>query len=113
MKAYLFVFAALMALLGATLGLAFLDLGALNLVAALAIAAAKAALVLLFFMHLRESDGLAWIAVGAGLTWVAILFGLTFVDYGSRPSPRAPVTEIVGPLPGALGESPSDAAPVK
>jgi cytochrome c oxidase subunit 4 len=106
MRRYLLVFGALMACLGATVGLAYVDLGPFNLVAALGIACLKAALVLLFFMQLLDSDGLAWIALGAGLTWVAILFGLTFSDYASRPSPRVPVTEIVGPLPGALGERP-------
>lgn len=106
MRKFLLVFAALMALLGATLGLAYVDLGAFNLALALAIALAKAALVVVFFMHLLDSDGLAWVALGASLTWVAILFGLTFSDYASRPSPRVPVTEIVGPLPGALGEQP-------
>lgn len=104
MKRYLSVYGALLALLGATFGLAYLDLGAFNVWIALAIAGVKASLVVLFFMHLADSEGIAWIAFGAGFVWLTILFGLTFADYASRPSPRVPVTPIFGSLPGGLDQ---------
>ena len=50
---YFLVFAVLLILLAATIGVAYLDLGRLNLAVAMAISAAKTALVILFFMHIR------------------------------------------------------------
>jgi cytochrome c oxidase subunit 4 len=83
-RAYLFTYLALLLLLVATVGIAFLDLGALNSVAALTIAALKAILVALFFMHVRDSGPVTRIFVGAGLLWLLILIGLTLTDYLSR-----------------------------
>jgi cytochrome c oxidase subunit IV len=59
-------------------------LGQLNIFVALAIATVKTLLVVLFFMHVKESSGLTKLFVVAGLFWMAILFGLTFSDYISR-----------------------------
>ncbi|HEX8914971.1 MAG TPA: cytochrome C oxidase subunit IV family protein [Humisphaera sp.] len=47
------VFAALMVLTGITVGVTHVDLGAMNVWIALAVAAVKAGLVALYFMHLR------------------------------------------------------------
>src|SRR5436190_11567011 len=52
---------------------------------ALAIAAAKAGLVMLFFMHLRQSPWLIWLVAFGSLLWLAIMLALTFADYLSRP----------------------------
>ena len=87
---YLIVYAALMLLLGATAGLAFVDLGRWNSAAALGIAGLKALLVLLYFMHLRHSSRLTWLVAGAGFYWLAILLGLTFTDLLTRPWLGAP-----------------------
>lgn len=48
----------------------------------------KAALILLFFMHIRYSTPLIWLVAGAGFLWLAILFGLTFADYLTRSPER-------------------------
>ena len=48
------------------------------------IAAAKASLVLLFFMHLRYSPRLNWLIAFGSLVWLAIFFALTFADYLTR-----------------------------
>jgi cytochrome c oxidase subunit 4 len=59
--------------------------GPLNTVIALGIAAVKATLVLLFFMHLKyESYKLSGVVFVAGLFWLLILFGLNLVDYLTR-----------------------------
>ena len=89
-RSYLIVYAALMLLLGATAGLAFVDLGPWSSAATLGIAGLKALLVLLYFMHLRHSSRLIWVVAGAGFYWLAILLGLTFTDLLTRPwlSPR-------------------------
>ncbi|MGE5443997.1 MAG: cytochrome C oxidase subunit IV family protein [Ignavibacteriales bacterium] len=83
-KVYFFVFAALMVLLFATTGFAYIDLGPLSPVIALFIAACKALLVILYFMHVRYSSRLTWIFAGAGVTWLMILIGLTLSDFISR-----------------------------
>ncbi len=81
---YLGVFAALMALTVATVLAARVDLGALNLVVALAIAATKATLVILFFMHVRHGTRLTKLVVVGALVWLVILLVLTMGDYVTR-----------------------------
>ena len=48
------------------------------------IAACKALLVILFFMHVRYSSRLTWVFVGAGFFWLMILLSLTLADVLSR-----------------------------
>ncbi|MFO0984807.1 MAG: cytochrome C oxidase subunit IV family protein [Planctomycetota bacterium] len=81
---YLKVFATLMGLTALTVAVAFLDLGRLNTAMALTIACVKGLLVLLIFMHLKFSNRLNWIFVGAALAWLAILIGFTFSDFLTR-----------------------------
>ena len=81
---YLLVFAELLVLTVATVAVAFIDLGGLNNLTALAIAGVKAALVVLWFMHVRGSSPLVRATVCAGGLWLAILIGLTLVDYTTR-----------------------------
>ena len=78
------VFGALMALLAATVGFAYLDLGPWNFPIAMIIAATKAALIALIFMHVRYSHRLTWVFSTAGLLWLLILIALTMTDYLSR-----------------------------
>jgi cytochrome c oxidase subunit IV len=81
---YYMIFAALMVGTAVTVGVAFIDLGALNNVVMLSIACAKALLVILFFMHVRWSTRLTWVVVGSGFFWLLILFSITMADYMSR-----------------------------
>ena len=83
-KTYYAVFGSLMALLAATVGIAYLHLGKLNVIAAVTIAFAKAILIVLYFMHVRYSPRLIWIFVGAGFFWLGILFALSFADFFTR-----------------------------
>ncbi|MFL6514580.1 MAG: cytochrome C oxidase subunit IV family protein [Chthoniobacterales bacterium] len=83
-RTYLLNGAALLALLGSTIGVAYLNLGPFNTIAAMAVAATKAALIALFFMHLRYSKPVVWICAGAGIFWLGILFVLAMSDYMSR-----------------------------
>lgn len=78
------VWAALMALLALSAWAAYWPFGALNTVMGFAVAALKAALVLLVFMQLRHASGLVRIAAACGLFWAAILFTLTLADVLSR-----------------------------
>jgi len=91
-RIYLTIFACLLALTALTTGVAFIDMGPLNTVAALTIAVGKMLLVILFFMHLRHSPRLTKVAVLAGFFWLVLLIGLTLADPLTRhwtpgPSP--------------------------
>ena len=84
-KLYTAIFGALLVMTLATAGAAFIDLGGnLNTVVAMLIAACKALLVILFFMHVRYSSRLTWVFVGAGFFWLMILLSLTLADVLSR-----------------------------
>jgi cytochrome c oxidase subunit 4 len=84
LRIYFGVFFALLVLTGTTVVVAFVDLGPLNNVVALGIAAFKATLVILYFMHVRYATRLTSLVVVSGLFWLAILVGLTFADYATR-----------------------------
>ena len=81
---YLGVYLALIGFTGLTTGVAFVNLGAMNTVAALAIAVAKMLLIVLFFMHARHSERLTWAVMCAGILWLAILIALTLADFRTR-----------------------------
>lgn len=85
LKVYLGVFLALLAGTALTTYASTIDWGTLNDVVALAIAGTKAALVILFFMHVRYSSKLVWVFSVAGFLWLLIFFALTLADYETRP----------------------------
>ena len=78
------VYAGLMALLALTILLAYLPLGVMHTPAAMLIAAAKAALVGLFFMELAYSTGPVRLWALAGIYWLSILLILSMADYMTR-----------------------------
>jgi cytochrome c oxidase subunit 4 len=80
---YFTIYAVLMVCTYLTWQVAYFDLGPLNTVAALAIAVFKAVLVILFFMHVRETR-LAWVVIAGGVFWLAILLALTMGDFLTR-----------------------------
>jgi len=91
-KTYVIVFFCLIGLTLLTTGVAFIDLGPFNTVAALAIAFSKMLLVILFFMGVRSSSGLIRITLVAGFFWLALLIAFTMSDYHTRqwtPIPQA------------------------
>src|SRR6478752_7247673 len=77
---YIGVWIALLVGTGLTVAAAEVDLGALNNIVMLLIACTKAALVVLFFMHVRWSTRLTWVVAASGLCWLLSLFGLTMQD---------------------------------
>jgi cytochrome c oxidase subunit 4 len=83
-KIYVRVWIALLALLLLTWGLAEIDLGPFNNVAALSISISKMLLVVLFFMHGRYEKAVTWIFITAGLIWFLIMVDLTLSDYLTR-----------------------------
>jgi len=83
-RVYYTIFAILLFCTYLTVQIAFLDLGVLNTVAALAIAMFKATLVVLFFMHVKYSTRLTWAVVLGAIFWLGILLTLTMTDYLTR-----------------------------
>ncbi len=57
---YAVVWVALLVLTGTTVAVSYLNLGMMNVVVALFIASVKAALVALFFMHLKYENRVVW-----------------------------------------------------
>jgi cytochrome c oxidase subunit 4 len=102
------VFAALIALTGLTVTAAQIDLGNLNLYIALGIAALKASLVVLFFMHLywdRPFNSLIFVGC---LLFVTLFIGLALTDskanaaselHGQGPAMRGVHTPLGRPQP--------------
>jgi cytochrome c oxidase subunit 4 len=75
------VFVALLVLLFATVGAAYLPMGDWHFPVAMTIAAAKAVLIVLFFMHALYSHRLTAVVCVAALLWLGIMLGLTMSDY--------------------------------
>jgi len=82
---YVGIFVALLVLTATTVAAAFVNLGPLNPVIALAIATTKALLVVLFFMHVKDSsEKMTKVVIVAGIFWLMLLLGLTMADYATR-----------------------------
>ena len=83
-RTYAVVYLVLLILTALTTAVSFVDLGLGSPVVALTIAVLKAAVVVLFFMHLRYSARLTWVVGGAAVFWLGILLVLTLSDYLTR-----------------------------
>jgi cytochrome c oxidase subunit IV len=83
-RTYYLIFMTLMVCTAVTVAVAFVDLGPLNAVVAMAIAVLKATLVVLFFMHVKYSSKLTWAVVLGSIFWLGILIVMTSGDYLTR-----------------------------
>ena len=83
-KTYAIIFVTLLTLTGITVAAAFVNLGILNPIVALAIASTKAVIVILFFMHVYYQSKLIKMTVGAGFFTFLALIIMTLSDYISR-----------------------------
>ena len=84
-KFYYTIWIALLGLTAITAGVAFLDLGPLNVIVALVIATVKALLVVLFFMHVKyTSEKLTKIVIVSAIFWLFLLLALSMADYATR-----------------------------
>lgn len=81
---YVAVFIALMVLLIATVGVAYINMGHLNVPVAFLIASVKATLILWYFMHLKQSTRLTQVFAFASFAWLALMVLITLGDYASR-----------------------------
>ena len=83
-RVYVTIFLSLMILTALTVFASTKDFGPGNTIIAVAIAALKATLVILYFMHVRYNDNIVRIAVFAGLLWLGVMIVLTLSDYIAR-----------------------------
>ena len=83
-RTYLAVYVALLVLLVATVGAAFIDLGPFNFRAHDGHRRRQGGLILLIFMHVRYSERLVWVFSSAAFLWLAILIVLSLNDYFTR-----------------------------
>jgi cytochrome c oxidase subunit 4 len=79
-RVLLSVWGALVILTGITIGASRMDLGAIALWVALAIATVKASLVVLYFMHLRYDRPIYAVILIAALLLVLLFIGLALTD---------------------------------
>src|ERR1700691_3041995 len=101
-RTYVVVFLALLALTGLTTGVAYIDLGAFNTVAAIGIAVIKMLLVILFFMHVKYSPRLTKLVIVAAFFWFGLLLTFTLADEFTRnwtPVPDSWGPAIAAPAP--------------
>ena len=81
---YAAIFVALLVLTAVTIAVAFIDLGAMNTAAALAIAFVKGSLVVMYFMHVKYSSRLVQLAAATGFIWLGIMLSFTLSDVWTR-----------------------------
>jgi cytochrome c oxidase subunit 4 len=94
------VWIALIVLLLATVGASYLPTGEpWSFLIALAIAVAKAVLVILFFMHVKDASRVTWVFCGSSFIWLGIMLALTFGDYLTRAPGERGATTIEGGAP--------------
>jgi len=84
LRAYFMVFGALMVFTGLTVAAAFVDMGMLNNVIAMAIAFAKAAMVMAIFMHVRGSSNLIYFCIFGSLFFLSLMFYFPLIDVFTR-----------------------------
>ena len=104
---YVTIFVVLICLTALTAGVANIDLGWLNTPIAVAIAATKASLVVLFFMHLRWDKPVNAIIAMAGFLFLGIFLMFCLIDFDARnnylPSNLHPIAD----MPLAPGTAPA------
>ena len=79
-RTFIVVWLALLVLTAATVAVAQVNLGALNVWVALGIATVKAGLVVAVFMHMKYEAPLFKLALVSALAILAIFIGMTFLD---------------------------------
>jgi cytochrome c oxidase subunit 4 len=84
MLAHVTALVGLAVLLLVSIGVSRIHLGTWNTFAGPAIAAAKAAIVVFFFMKLRRSSPAVHFAACFGVAWLAIMIALTLGDFLTR-----------------------------
>lgn len=96
-KVLLGVWAALVVLTVVTVAVTYVDLGWLNIWVALAVAAVKASLVGLYFMHLRYDSPLNGFILVISMAFVALFIISTITDTGAYQHTMQPPAGVTVP----------------
>jgi cytochrome c oxidase subunit 4 len=83
-RSHIFVLAALLVLTAVSVAVTSLEMGTLNTVVAMLIAGTKAAIVLIWFMHLKFDDKIYTIFTVAVFFLFVLVLIVTFFDYSYR-----------------------------
>ncbi|AAN51225.1 cytochrome C oxidase subunit IV family protein [Leptospira interrogans] len=83
-KTYSLIFATLIFFTFVTVWVAGIDFGAMNVIIAMAVATAKASLVLGYFMHLKYDTLMNRVIFGSGFFFLLLLFGFSAADIFTR-----------------------------
>lgn len=89
---YLGILIALLVLTVITVAVSRFDFGSMNLVVAMVVASIKAALVALFFMHLKYENPITWLYAGIPIFLLGLLIGGVFIDDPYRKDPKEAVS---------------------
>jgi cytochrome c oxidase subunit 4 len=84
LRLYLAVWVALMVLVALTVASSYVKLGSFNLLASLAISAAKTALVMTLYMELRREHGTTLVFAITGFVWLALMIAPMVADIATR-----------------------------
>jgi cytochrome c oxidase subunit 4 len=99
---YVGIFIALVCLTILTVTVSYFDFGAFNIVVALVIASAKAALVAVFFMHLRHDSKFNALTFIASFLFLGIFIMLTYDDLGRRARIDSGYIKFLSPQTGVM-----------
>jgi cytochrome c oxidase subunit 4 len=107
---YLKTLLSLLFLTGVTVGAAYIDFGAGNIVIALTIATIKALIVAMIFMHLRYEKPVNAVIAGAGFMFLGLFLMFCMIDFGSRENlqpvnMKPTIQSAVPPAPGGAAPS--------
>lgn len=83
-RSHLFVLATLLLLTAASVAVTSLEMGTFNTLVAMLIAGTKAAIVLIWFMHLKFDDKIYTIFTVAVFILFVLVLIITFFDYSYR-----------------------------
>lgn len=83
-RVYFLIWFTLICLTGVTLGVTYLDMGKWAIFTAILVASVKAALVTLYFMHLKFERRVIHVILLVTLASFAVFFILVFTDYPFR-----------------------------
>jgi len=90
------VYGALVVLTVLTVAVAYLELGKLNIWAAMIIAVIKASLVVLYFMHLKYDNLFNGVVLITALIFVALFIAVTMMDTAEyKPNENQPGTRVM------------------
>ncbi len=84
LRTYVMVTVGLLVLTAITVGISYMDFGVFNLLVAMAVAVAKAALVALYFMHLKYDNKIYLVVFLVALVTLGVLIFLTLADTMTR-----------------------------